>query len=111
MLTRDDSLIREIREFIDAHFYQENGIADLCLRFNVNRDKLQLGFRRIVGSTVHSYIIRRRMDIAARRLRETHDAIKTIALESGYKKQRSFAKTFKSIYDLSPAVYRKRHQQ
>ena len=36
---------------------------------------------------------------------------KAIAFESGYKKQRSFNKTFKSIYKLTPATYRRHHYQ
>ncbi|HLI93185.1 MAG TPA: AraC family transcriptional regulator [Puia sp.] len=110
MFRSDAQLIREIREYIDAHLYEENHIRDLCLRFSINREKLQLGFHRLVGRTVHSYIIRRRIDIAAHRLRKTDDSIKVIALDSGYKKQRSFAKAFKSVYNLSPADYRKLHR-
>jgi len=110
MKRRDAQLIQEIREYIDEHLYEEHSIKDLCRQFTINREKLQIGFHELVQSTVHAYIIRQRIERAAKRLLDSDDSIKVIALDSGYKKQRSFNKTFKSIYKLTPATYRKLHQ-
>lgn len=111
MKRKDVSLIQEIRDYLDEHLYQAHTIQDLCRDFNINREKLQLGFRELTQSTVHSYIIHQRIQRAAQRLLASDDSIKAIALDSGYKKQRSFNKTFKSIFQLTPATYRKLHQQ
>lgn len=111
MKRRDIHLIREVKDYIDEHLYEDHSIRSLCQQFTVNREKLQVGFREIVKSTVHAYIVRRRIERAAQRLIESEDSVKAIALDSGYKKQRSFNKTFKSIYNLTPAGYRKLHQQ
>ncbi len=111
MTRRHALLIQEIREHLDANLYQPHSIEALCRRFNINREKLQSGFHELVNSTVHAYIIRQRIHFAAQRLLETDDAIKAIALESGYKKQRSFNKTFKSIFHLTPATFRRIHRQ
>ena len=110
MKRKDVQLIWEIREFLDENLYREHSIADICGQFHINREKLQSGFRELVQSTVHAYIIHQRIERAAQRLLESEDSIKAIALDSGYKKQRSFNKTFKSIYQLTPASYRKQHQ-
>ncbi len=110
MKRKDAQLIKEIREFLDEHIYEEHSIKDLCRRFIINREKLQSGFHEEVQSTVHAYIIRQRMTRAANRLLESDDSIKAIALDSGYKKQRSFNKTFKSTFQLTPAAYRRLHQ-
>lgn len=111
MKRRDAQIIEEIRQYLDDNLYQQHSIKDLCRQFAINREKLQLGFHQLVHSTVHAYIIRQRLERAAQRLVESDDSIKAIALESGYKKQRSFNKTFKTIYRLTPAGYRKLHQQ
>jgi len=111
MTRRDAQLIQQIREYLDEHLYVNHSIQDLCQRFSINREKLQLGFHELVKSTVHAYIIRQRIERAAQRLLESDDSIKVIALNSGYKKQRSFNKTFKTIFQLTPASYRKQHQQ
>jgi AraC-like DNA-binding protein len=110
MKRRDAELIQQIREYLDEHLHDSHTIQDLCQRFTINREKLQLGFHEFVKCTVHAYIIRQRIERAAKRLLESDDSIKAIALDSGYKKQRSFNKTFKSIFQLTPATYRKLHQ-
>jgi AraC-like DNA-binding protein len=111
MKRKDAQLIADIRDFLDEHLYKEHSIADICSQFHINREKLQSGFRELVHSTVHSYIIQQRIGRAAQRLVESDDSIKAVALDSGYKKQRSFNKTFKSVYHLTPAAYRRLHQQ
>jgi transcriptional regulator GlxA family with amidase domain len=111
MKRRDAQLVEEIRQYLDDNLYEQHTIESLCRQFTINREKLQLGFHELVHSTVHAYIIRQRLERAAQRLIETEDSIKAIAIESGYKKQRSFNKIFKTLYRLTPAGYRKLHQQ
>lgn len=111
MKRKDVQLISDIRDYIDEHLYTEHTIQDVCRRFMINREKLQAGFRELTQSTVHAYIVRQRIERAARRLLDSDDSIKAIALDSGYKKQRSFNKIFKTIYKLTPAAYRRLHQQ
>lgn len=111
MKRKDAQLIQEIKGFIDEHIYDQHSISELCRRFMINREKLQLGFRELAQCTVHAYIIRQRIDRAASRLLDSDDSIKAIAFDSGYKKQRSFNKTFKSIFHITPAAYRKLHQE
>lgn len=110
MKRNDVQLIEKIRDYLDENLYEEHSIQSLCRQFTINREKLQAGFHTLVNSTVHAYIVRQRIDRAAQRLLETDDSIKAIALDSGYKKQRSFNKTFKAIYNLTPASYRRLHQ-
>jgi AraC-like DNA-binding protein len=111
MKRQDVQLIQDIRAYLDANLYQAHSIEALCRQFNLNREKLQSGFHELFHSTVHAYIVRQRVDRAAIRLLETDDSIKAIALDSGYKKQRSFNKTFKAIHKLTPATFRRQHQQ
>ena len=111
MKRKDVQLILEIRDYLDEYLYEQHTVQDLCRKFSINREKLQTGFHELVQSTVHAYIIHQRMNRAAKRLLETDDSIKAIALDSGYKKQRSFNKTFKTIFDRTPAAYRRLHQQ
>jgi AraC-like DNA-binding protein len=111
MKRKDIQLIEKIRDYLDETIYEEHSIQAICRKFTINREKLQAGFHALVQSTVHAYIVRQRIDRAAQRLLQTDDSIKAIALDSGYKKQRSFNKTFKTLYNLTPATYRKLHRQ
>jgi AraC-like DNA-binding protein len=99
MKRRDAQLIGEIRQYIDENLYDNHSIQTLCRQFTINREKLQLGFNELVKSTVHAYIIRERLERAAKRLIETEESIKAIAIESGYKKQRSFNNNIMSYSD------------
>jgi len=107
MKKNDVQLISEVKLWLDEHIYEHNSVQDICRKFTINREKLQTGFRELFGSTVHAYIINQRIAKAAHRLLNSDDSIKAVALDSGYKKQRSFNKTFKSIYNKTPAAYRK----
>lgn len=109
MNSKDQLLIREIRDYLDAHLYKEHPILDICRQFSINREKLQAGFLGLVQTTVHAYIVQQRISRAAQRLRSSDDPIKAIALDCGYKKQRSFNKSFKAMYHLTPAEYRRLH--
>jgi len=111
MKRKDVLLIQEIKEYLDENLHKEHTIQELCKQFTINREKLQAGFHELVQSTVHAYIVCQRIERATRRLLDTDDSIKAIALDSGYKKQRSFNKTFKTIYNLTPATYRRLHQK
>lgn len=111
MKRKDVQLIETIRDYLDENLPLDHTIEDICRKFAITREKLQAGFHELVHSTVHAYIVRQRIDRAARRLLATDDSIKAIALDSGYKKQRSFNKTFKKVYNLTPASYRRLHQK
>jgi AraC-like DNA-binding protein len=110
MKRKDQQVIQEIRDYLDDNSYTEHTIQEICRRFMINREKLQAGFREFLHTTVHAYIISQRMTRAAKRLLESDDSIKVIALDSGYKKQRSFNKIFKTVFNLTPAAYRRLHQ-
>jgi AraC family transcriptional regulator len=107
MKKKDEQLIREIRGYLDEHLYEQHTVQGICRKFMINREKLQNGFHELVNATVHAYIIGQRMLLAAHRLLESDDSIKAISLDSGYKKQRSFNKTFKTIFKMTPAAYRR----
>jgi AraC-like DNA-binding protein len=107
MKKKDQQLICAIKDYLDEYLYEQHTVQGICRKFAINREKLQNGFHELVHSTVHAYIIHQRMEQAAKRLHESDDSIKAISLDSGYKKQRSFNKTFKTIFNMTPATYRK----
>lgn len=111
MKKRDSQVIERIRQYLDENLYKQHTIQDLCHTFLISRAKMQMGFRELVHSTVQAYVIRQRLQRAAERLIESDDPIKEIALNSGYKKKRSFVKMFKAVYQVPPAVFRQLNQQ
>lgn len=110
MTKNDVRLILQVKEFIDANLNKNISLQDLSDKFLLNRSKLQSGFQELFDTSVYAYIVWQRMEWAANRIRTTDDPIKVIALDIGYKKQRSFNKSFKGIFQFTPSAYRRMHQ-
>lgn len=66
-------------------------------------------FRRVTGMTPHQFILRTRLQRAARRLRQSRDAITAIAFEAGFNDLSTFNRRFRRLMGASPRAYRARH--
>lgn len=64
--------------------------------------------RNLFGITAGQYITRARIDHACALLKQTGEAISTIALACGYNDQAAFSRQFRQSVGLSPAAYRKK---
>jgi AraC-like DNA-binding protein len=63
-------------------------------------------FTRVVGTTPHRFVLRARLDQAARLLRQTDAPVATIALEAGFGDLSSFHGNFRRWLGVSPGAYR-----
>jgi AraC-like DNA-binding protein len=75
-------------------------------RMGVSLVHLRRSFRKLTGLPPHQFLVRARMDIAARRLRTTTDSIKEVAAAVGLPDIYHFGKQFKACFHLPPATYR-----
>ena len=66
-------------------------------------------FKKTTGTTVTLFIIRERMERAAKLLASTHSSINSIALEVGYENYPYFTSAFKKYYGTTPTQYRNAH--
>lgn len=65
---------------------------------------------RLAGVSPHRFILDRRLDGAATRLRASNLPIKTIVRESGFEDVAHFTRLFTRRYGISPAAYRRETQ-
>ncbi|ADP84593.1 AraC family transcriptional regulator [Pseudofrankia inefficax] len=72
----------------------------------VSRATLARRFPGLVGETPAAYLTRWRMDLAARRLRDTDDPIDTVARSVGYTSEYAFSRAFSRGRGLPPGRYR-----
>lgn len=63
--------------------------------------------RALIGEPIWSYIVRIRLETAARLIRYTDLPVSDIAYKIGYDAPSSFSKAFKQQYGLSPVEYKK----
>jgi AraC family transcriptional activator of pyochelin receptor len=81
-------------------------INDLSKETQLNRNKLQFGFKEMFGISIDDYRIQLRMEKAKELLEETEKSIKEISILVGYKSLGSFSAMFKKIFMKSPTEWR-----
>jgi AraC-like DNA-binding protein len=80
--------------------------ALLAKELAVSRATLSRRFPAVAGETPGAYLTRWRMDIAARRLRDTDESLEQIALAVGYTSVYAFNRAFSRARSLPPGRFR-----
>ncbi|MDO9410825.1 AraC family transcriptional regulator [Patulibacter sp.] len=78
----------------------------LAAEVSVSRATLARRFPELVGETPAAYLTRWRMDLAARRLRDTDDPIDTVAEGVGYASVPAFSRAFSRARGQAPGRFR-----
>jgi transcriptional regulator GlxA family with amidase domain len=73
---------------------------------DAKHERIVRRFVKHVGDPPAGYLTRLRMDVAARRLRDTDDPIETIARSVGYESVYAFSRAFARERALPPGRYR-----
>jgi AraC-like DNA-binding protein len=81
-------------------------IEDLAREASVSRATLSRRFPALLGETPVAYLTRWRMDLAARRLRDTDDPLERIAQDVGYTSVYAFSRAFARSRSQPPGRYR-----
>jgi transcriptional regulator GlxA family with amidase domain len=81
-------------------------IEILAHEVNLSRATLTRRFSTLVGEPPLSYLTRWRMELAARHLRQTDQAVSTIAHHVGYASEFAFSRAFSRLRGLPPGRYR-----
>lgn len=102
-LSRHDILcLQQAREILDASRHPPS-LDDLARRVGLNRNKLALGFRHVIGKTVGDYHRELRLERARARLADPDCRIGQLAEEAGYRDAGSFSKAFRLRFGILPS--------
>jgi AraC-like DNA-binding protein len=82
-------------------------LAELARAVGCNRTTLQEEFQKLTGTTVHRFLVQRRVAVAARLLEDINLKISCIPLEVGYRSHSALARQFKTITGVTLTRYRK----
>ena len=102
-----DSLA-EVVEYLHKHFHENVGTEHLAKMAGLSVSHFERRFRLAFGSSPRQYLIRVRIENAARLLRETQQSITEIAQSCGFYDHAHFSRSFQRVMNLSPSRYRKR---
>ena len=81
-------------------------VASLAAGTGVSRAALARRFTAMVGEPPMSYLTRRRLDLAARLLRDTDATLASVAHRVGYADAFALSAAFKRVHGMSPTTYR-----
>ncbi|MBF6183301.1 AraC family transcriptional regulator [Nocardia otitidiscaviarum] len=81
-------------------------VEELAAQVGVSRATLARRFSALVGEPPLAYLARWRMELAARRLRDSADSVAAVAHGVGYASEFAFSRAFKRQHGRSPAEYR-----
>jgi AraC family transcriptional regulator len=102
---------RKVREYIDAHITGPVPVADLCALIQRSHGHFSRSFKRTFGESPHSFVMRRRVELAARYMLTTDAPLSDIALLCGFADQAHLCKNYRQAVGQTPAAWRRVHRQ
>jgi AraC family transcriptional regulator len=98
--------INKVLEYINSHLDEKLDLNILADYSNFSPFHFHRIMRAYLNDSIGNYIIRVRLETAARLLRFGKDPIGDIAFAVGYENIAGFSKAFKKRFGMSPAVFR-----
>lgn len=99
----NDDLI--IRRAITSHIDSNITVEELAFLCNMSLSTFKRRFARIYGNSPNRWLLEKRMEKAAKMLRQDNRKASEIYYELGYENLSSFIQSFKQIYGITPKQY------
>ena len=101
---------RKVRDYVDRHITRPVLVTELCALVNRSEAHFSRSFRGTFGHSPHAWVMRRRVELAARHMLHTDKALSQIALECGFAEQAHLSKHFRTVTGRTPAAWRRANQ-
>ena len=98
---------RKVLDHIDAHISCRVLVADLCALVGRSEAHFSRSFRGTFGYSPHAFVIRRRVELAAKYMLQTDMSLSDIALGCGFVDQAHLCKQFRVVTGETPAAWRR----
>jgi AraC-like DNA-binding protein/mannose-6-phosphate isomerase-like protein (cupin superfamily) len=105
------NLIKRATGYIHENYAQQINLKDIADLLDISQVYLCKLFSEEIGMGAIQYLRKVRVDRAALLLRTTEKKVSMIATEVGFRDVKSFFSVFKTQMGVTPAAYRKHHQQ
>ncbi len=99
-------VVSRVVEYISAHYGEELTLESLAEQFYVSKYHLSHEFARLVGTSVHKYIMKKRL-LMARALMAQGVKPSHVWAECGFGDYTGFYRAFKTEYGVTPREYAK----
>jgi LacI family transcriptional regulator len=102
----EDPLVEQAVRYIRAQASGGLRVADILSRVAASRRSLEKRFRHHMGHSLHTEIVKTRIEYAKMLLRNSSDTVTSIAQECGFQTTQRFYAVFKEMVGRTPAGYR-----
>jgi AraC family transcriptional regulator len=99
--------VRKVRDYIDAHIASPVLVADLCALIYRSEAHFARAFKRTFGKSPHSFVVRRRVELAAQYMLTTNATLSDIAFRCGFTDQAHLCKHFRQATGQTPGAWRR----
>lgn len=104
----DVETIYALKQNIDEHPANDYSLKAMIRQTGLNKNKLQQGFKQLVGTSVFDYILEVRMTHARSVLETTELSVQDTGYTVGYETKAGFSKAFRRHFGVKPSELRKR---
>jgi AraC-like DNA-binding protein len=103
--------IQRLLDYIEANLDKPLRIRDMALAMKKSESYIKQRFTSEMGLSPVNHVLRRKVDLAKRRLIGSDVAVTEIALDLGFSTSQHFAKTFRQHVGVSPMAYRRSYRR
>lgn len=104
---KEEALSYHVKAYIDGHYTEPIDAAFIAGHFHYHPFYVNRVFKKTCGTTVHRYIILKRIEGARNLMLSTNLSIEKISALCGFKTQSHFSQCFQSIEGMTPTAFRK----
>ena len=102
--------VRKVHDYIESHIAEPLLVADLCGLVQRSEAHFSRCFKRTFGESPHSFVMQRRVEMAARYMLMTDVSLSDIALRCGFADQAHLCRNFRHALGQTPAAWRRAHR-
>ena len=103
-VTAPDSTVYNILSYINEHYNENLTLDDLANRFFISKYHLSREFQRLVGTSVHRYIVQKRL-VMAKQMLSAGKPSSEVYQSCGFGDYSNFYRAFRTEYQISPKEY------
>ena len=107
----EDPLVAKAMRYIAENCDNTIKVDDVCKAIATSRRTLERKFRESVDRSIAQEITRLRIESAKRRLVYSDAALKSIAMDSGFRNSDQFYKVFQRVEGMPPSKFREGYQK
>src|SRR3954468_14649817 len=105
-----DRRIKKVRSILDEQYRDPPSVEELADAVALSASRLAHLFRAQMGMSIQSYVVERRLTMAAMLIVQSDERISQIAYSVGFRDVSNFNHSFKRRFAMPPRQYRARHE-